>query len=86
MLNTIKDMFGNNTLVEIIDEASNGRIAKGIGYSYASKILYFLGYDLANPKPINYDSWMCYAHCALLIETSPTKAKKFYCYPKCKKV
>lgn len=84
-LNTIKKMFGKNTLGEIIGEASCGKIAKGIGYSYASKILYFLGYDLTNPKPIIYDSWMWYAHCALLIETDPQKAKKFYCYLKSEK-
>lgn len=79
-LNALKKSFDKHTLSEIIEEAIGGKIAKGIGYSYASKILYFLGYDLSNPKPIIYDSWMCYAHCALLIETAPEKAKKYYCY------
>lgn len=84
-LGKIKGLFSNHSLSEIIEEASGGKIAKGISYSYASKVMYFLGYDLAVPKPIIYDSWMCYAHCALLIEMDPKKAIHCYCYLQDKK-
>ncbi len=81
-LETIDRLFSNNTLGYIFEQASNGKIAKGISYSYASKIIYFLGYGKNIPiKPIVYDSWMHYAHCALLIESEPpTTVRNYFCY------
>ena len=52
----------------ITDQANENHIS-GIGISYATKIIYFLSCDMTLPvKPLIYDKYLAFSHCALLTD------------------
>ena len=50
----------------------------GIGVSFFTKLLYFMSPQGIIPRPLIYDRWSAYIHCALLIDEPKVNALDFY--------
>lgn len=50
----------------------------GVGVSFFTKLLFFLAPDTANPRPLIFDKWSTYIHCALLIDNPDKRVTDFY--------
>ena len=50
----------------------------GIGVSFFTKLLYYLSPKGVTPRPLIYDKWSTYIHCALLIDEKKENALDFY--------
>ena len=61
--------------------AGNENHIDGIAENYASKILFFLTYDMpATPRPLIYNKYLAYTHCALIPDRK--RRARYYSYDK----
>jgi hypothetical protein len=82
-LERIRGHLANNEIeVSLLSMLNGENKIKGIGISYITKILYFLSYndDCEDKlKPLIFDKWARYFHCALIIdEAGIDMARKMY--------
>lgn len=50
----------------------------GIGVSFFTKLLYFMSPIEVIPRPLIYDKWSTYIHCALLIDNQKENTRDYY--------
>lgn len=79
-LNSVKEYLNDGRIDKAFSSMAdpNENHIPGIGVSFFTKLLYYLSPKGATPKPLIYDKWSTYIHCALLIDEPKENALDFY--------
>lgn len=79
-LTSVKQFLDEGKTGAAFDSMNNGNEnhIPGIGVSFFTKLLYFLAPDTVDPRPLIYDKWSTYIHCALLIDDRKKNARDYY--------
>ena len=79
-LNSVKEYLNDGRIDKAFSSMADPKEnhIPGIGVSFFTKLLYYLSPKGVTPRPLIYDKWSTYIHCALLIDYQKEKALDFY--------
>ena len=79
-IKSVKGYLVQGNIASAFNSISNGHEnhIPGIGISFFTKLLYFLAPENAIPRPLIYDKWSTYIHCALLIDNKQEDIHDYY--------
>lgn len=79
-LKSVKEYLNDGRIDKAFSSMANPKEnhIPGIGVSFFTKLLYYLSPKEVTPRPLIYDKWSTYIHCALLIDEQKENALDFY--------
>ena len=79
-LKSVKEYLNNKNIDAAFSSMANPNDNKipGIGVSFYTKLLYFMSPIEITPKPLIFDKWSTYIHCAILIDEQKENVLNYY--------